>query len=145
MDREFDLFFRELKSIQKTCESDVGSENLLKPLKILILKQQLKSILLKTLIITTICFTIYYVDSFNWYFCSVGRILMIKILPFWDWTKLETSKCLIMKPQIDTNTSNKIASDFTWKDCRACQNFGESRTNFIAAQLKIFDSFLRHD
>lgn len=132
MDLEFELFFKELKTLQQTGVQ--GTEKLLNPLKILLLKQQLKSFVVKALIIAAICSAVYYVDSLNWYFCAFGKLAMIKILPFWDWTKLETAKCMIERPEVG-KTASSSALEFNWKNCRACQNFGEMNIKFFVQHM----------
>lgn len=130
MDEEFETFFNDLRIFQQS-GNDNDTEKLLKPLKILLWTQKLRSIVVKALIIATICSAGYYVDSLNWLLCAVGKLAMIKILPYWDWKPLETAKCLIARPEINNNaTSVGNVAEFNWKNCRACQNFGEYKTEF---------------
>lgn len=120
MDQEFEEFFFKIQ--QSSTNEEITK--LLKPLRIILWKQQLKSFVIKAFIFITICFSIYYIDILNWYFCAFGRILMIKILPIWDWTTLENSKCLISKEIVESFPLT--SSSFNDKDCRTCQHFGES-------------------
>ncbi|XP_067633331.1 uncharacterized protein [Eurosta solidaginis] len=34
-------------------------------------------------------------DEFNWFVSAIGRLLLIQLLPYWDWTPLYNSRCLI--------------------------------------------------
>jgi hypothetical protein len=132
MDQEFEEFFQYLEekiSMTTTTGSSEGEiKNILKPLKYLMWKQQLKKGAKIALLFASICFTVYHVDSLNWLFCGVGRLLMIKILPLWNWRYLGKAKCLIEKAQVpaydDDNKFNNDADELSSRDCRVCENFG---------------------
>lgn len=117
MEVEFEEFF---KSLEKLSEKEV--ENVLKPLRAYFWIEWLKKFSKLLILVASICFAVYYVDALNWYFCAIGRILLIKILPLWDWRYLANSKCLIAK-----SSSEKVfrsESGFNEKDCRGCEHFG---------------------
>uniref|UniRef100_A0A182WVB8 Uncharacterized protein n=1 Tax=Anopheles quadriannulatus TaxID=34691 RepID=A0A182WVB8_ANOQN len=40
---------------------------------------------------------VYYIPWVNWQVTAVGRLIMIELLPYWDWTPLYRGKCLIAK------------------------------------------------
>lgn len=120
MEKEFEDFFQYINTF--TNSDQVEMRNLLTPLKNHLWRQQLKKVVKFALIFATICCTIYYIDTLNWYFCGVCRTVMIQILPIWNWTYLANSKCLIAKAA-ETMKSNHILKATT-KDCRACEHFG---------------------
>lgn len=124
MDSEFNEFFQDLEKLSSLEDREI--ENILKPLKFYLLMAKVKKYLKILLIVVSICLAIYYVDILNWYFCAIGRILMIKILPFWNWRYLANAKCLIEKSFPDKKEyENNNHDDFNIKDCRACKFFGE--------------------
>jgi len=120
LDHEFENFFQYLEKITNSSEKDI--KKILKPLKYLFWKQQLAKYIKIALIAISICYAIFYIDTLNWYFCAIGRIVLIKILPLWDWTYLGKSKCLISKT---IPRSSTYANEFNTKDCRSCEYFGE--------------------
>jgi hypothetical protein len=135
MDQEFEEFFQYLEKM--TSEEEI--KKILKPLKYLMWRQQLKKGIKIALILISICFAVYYVESLNWLFCGIGRLLMIKILPVWDWRYLGKAKCLIEKSQVQPSSSSSSASyssdntardELVSRDCRVCENFGRVYLQF---------------
>lgn len=90
-----------------------------------LLKQQLLKLLKIFLFIVSICCAVYYVDTLNWYFCAIGRILLIKMLPVWNWQHLSRSECLIPKKESASKPSGFSTETLNEVDCRACQHFGK--------------------
>ena len=126
MEAEFEEFFRfiEKSSINK----DEEIENVLKPLKFHFWMLRLKKFFKIFLVVATICLSIYYIDIVNWYFCAIGRILLIKILPLWNWKHLGNSKCLIEKEMLQSKQLLK-ENNFNIKKCWFCEHFGERNFN----------------
>lgn len=122
MDKEFEDFFFHCQKITNSNKSEM--EKLLKPLQQHLWKQQLKKFIKIVSIFAAICSAIYYVDVLNWYFCAVGRIIMIKLLPIWNWKHLENAKCLIPKAEVKAKPFADSFRPFNVKDCRACEHFG---------------------
>lgn len=122
MEVEFEEFFKNLENLKNLSENEI--KIILKPLKTFFWIEWLKKLFKIILLVISICFAIYYVDTLNWYFCAIGRILLIKILPLWDWRYLGNSKCLIAKSSSE-RVFKKSEYGFNEKDCRGCQNFGE--------------------
>lgn len=127
MDVEFEEFFQYIeKNLSSSSEKEI--KNVLKPLKYLMWKQQLKKFLKISLLFISICCAIYYIDTLNWYFCAVTRILMIKLLPLWNWKYLGRSRCLIEKAQSQSSSTAAYVDSndvLNVKDCRACEHFGK--------------------
>lgn len=122
MDKEFKDFFLYCHKITNSNQTEM--KKILRPLKTYLWKQQLKKLAMLTFIFATICCSIYYVDRLNWYFCALGRTVMIQILPIWNWTYLANAKCLIAKATGPTK-SNEVLRSLDAKDCRACEHFGK--------------------
>lgn len=122
LDREFEEFF---VYCQKVTTSEQELQSILKPLKVLLRIQQFKKICKVLLVVGAICSSIYYIDTLYWYFCAIGRIAMIKMLPIYDWTWISEAKCLVARVQPATESS----ADVTTSDCRACENFRENESS----------------
>lgn len=127
MDVEFEEFFENLKNSTNLTDDDV--KNILKPLTNYFWTNWIKKSLKVFFSVASICLSIYYVDTLNWYFCAIGRILLIKILPLWDWKYLGNSKCLIAKSSSE-KVYKESESSFNLKDCRGCEHFGEKSKEF---------------
>lgn len=136
LDQEFEDFFQYLDKISNFSEKNI--KNILKPLKYLYWKQQLAKYVKIALIVISICYAIYYIDTLNWYFCAICRIMLIKILPLWDWTYLGKSKCLISKTT-QQRSSSYANDEFNMRDCRSCEYFGEIKKSYKA----FFKSYLK--
>ncbi|KAG5680538.1 hypothetical protein PVAND_010040 [Polypedilum vanderplanki] len=144
MDKEFEEFFQYLEEKIST-ESNEGKmemKKILKPLKYLLWKQQLKSYAKIILILLSICFAIIYIDSLNWLFCGVGRIFLIKFLPLWNWRYLGKSKCLIEKPQVQLHGNNNEVDELGSRDCRVCENFDQIDVVKETKYSNIHDKYL---
>jgi hypothetical protein len=136
MNEEFEEFFILCQKVTNSNQKEF--EKLLHPLKVFLWKQQLKQYLKAILIFAAICFTLYYVDTLNWYFCAIGRLAMIKLLPVWNWTHLEKARCLIAKTEVQKLNTGGLSS-INDKDCRACEHYG--RVFKKIEKLKIFFKF----
>ncbi|CAO1407124.1 unnamed protein product [Diamesa tonsa] len=119
MNREFEEFFN-------YCEQQKFSENemkiLLKPLKFYLWKTKALKYMKIMFVLFTICASISYFDTLNWYFCAIGRLLMIKMLPLWDWRSMYNAKCLIPNFYDDvkyTTSSPKVIN----YNCKLCEDF----------------------
>lgn len=126
IDKEFEELFLQCHKITNSNEREM--KKILDPLKVHLWKQQLKKYLKIFSIFVAIWCAIYYVDTFNWYFCAVGRIVLINLLPLWDWKPLTTVLCLLPKVENAMKTSGFSLKPLNEKDCRACENFGKLST-----------------
>lgn len=122
MNEEFEEFFLHCQKVTNSNQKEI--EKVLRPLKLYLWKQQLKKYLKIFLAFAAICCGIYYVDTLNWYFCGIGRLVMIKLLPVWDWRNFENAKCLIAKSETQKITGGSFGS-INEKDCRVCEHFGK--------------------
>ncbi|XP_017785851.1 PREDICTED: uncharacterized protein LOC108568995 [Nicrophorus vespilloides] len=51
-----------------------------------------------------------YIETVSWHLTAIGRILMIKLLPFYDWQLLKNERCLIPKTTMKSS-----------KECYFCE------------------------
>lgn len=85
-----------------------------------------------------ICSLVYYVQLLNWNASAIGRIVMIKLLRYWDWQYLYNSNCLISAPKkpLDNDVGYLIDDD-VGEYCESCENL----SNFFSL-ISIFFFFL---
>lgn len=141
MDSEFEEFFLLCKDITS---SKAEMRKILQPLRAHLLKQQLKKFLKIFAILATICSAIYFVDTLNWYFCAFGRLLLIKMLPVWNWQRLRRSECIIQKAEISSKPKmySHVLSEV---ECRVCEHFSNYHETFSIKNFLIIKSFFRND
>lgn len=145
MNCEFEEFF-------SYCKKKEFSENemkiLVKPLKFYLWKMKTLKYMKIILILTTICSSVLFFETLNWYFCAIGRILMIKVriltkflnkfisfkdfqmIPLWDWKNLYNAKCLISNfaEDVKHKTNSQKLNNY---NCKLCEDFGKSVERFI--------------
>lgn len=70
------------------------------------------------IIIITILFlySLSYIEFFSWHYSAIGRIAMIKMLPFWDWQHLKNERCLIK------NTFINFEQEYQPVECTFCES-----------------------
>lgn len=73
-------------------------------------------------IISVICFFVY-ISPFNWSVSAIGRLVLIKILPVWNWIPLYNRRCLI---EGFSKSSKSESSNYKSGliDCSVCENIG---------------------
>lgn len=117
----------ELKALLQSCkENNMSNEEiqklfqpLIKPINKAIFIKRIKQILLVIFLIT-ILYGLTYIESVSWHLSAIGRIAMIKILPFWDWRYLKNEKCLITNP-----LRNYQMEDIKNIDCSFCESINK--------------------
>uniref|UniRef100_A0A182P7E0 Uncharacterized protein n=1 Tax=Anopheles epiroticus TaxID=199890 RepID=A0A182P7E0_9DIPT len=70
-----------------------------------------------------VCLAVYYIPSVNWHVSAIGRLVMIEWLPYWDWTPLYRSKCLIARTKGPAGSKKYESSPSFPDDCVVCRNF----------------------
>ncbi|XP_055375441.1 uncharacterized protein LOC129608139 [Condylostylus longicornis] len=104
-----------------------------------ILKHKPKRLLFIILIVAFIAsYTIYW-DSIIWTISAVGRIAMIKLLPFWDWTYLYNAKCLISKT---TTMRDYQGNANQLKECHLCEKLDYIKIVENITFLQLRDNFI---
>lgn len=122
LDREFQSFYEFCKENNIT-EQEMSKicEPLLKVVRKNNLVRTAKLCVMISLVVTTV-FLMCSAETVAWHLSAIGRILMIKLLPFYDWTVFKNEICLIPKNTVGT-TENRF-------DCALCETI---------EQIEIFD------
>jgi hypothetical protein len=124
IESDFNDFFKLLKD-QSYSKNDING--ILSPLRKKLWIVWLKKYVGFLAVLATICFLIYSIDFFNWHFCAISRLFMIKLLPLWNWKPLYNSKCLIAKEVANKRPVEKSTKFSLQKnDCVTCEFLGEN-------------------
>lgn len=116
INREFESFYEFCKEnhlndddVRKICEP------LLKPVRRAKLVKHLK-ICIFSMFVLLLLYVVCSTEQVSWHLSAIGRIFMIKLLPFYDWTQLRNENCLIKR------TNSKMEQRF---DCVLCEAVDE--------------------
>ncbi|GLV36852.1 uncharacterized protein CBL_02313 [Carabus blaptoides fortunei] len=115
---------KELCSFYEYCKESGFTEeemrSICKPLTTMIRKALIIRYLKYFLCIVIYIMLFYFLiqnDRVSWHLSAIGRILMIKLLPYWNWEKLANEKCLIPnymytapKPTLDCTLCEAITT-----------------------------------
>lgn len=116
LNREFQIFFDNCKSRNL---SSTEMKVICKYLERKTLWKQLR-IEINFMIVIILIYLIYInCEVFAWYITALGRIFLIQLLPYWDWTYLYNQQCLI--ENIKTTENLRYYSN----DCPACNSGGK--------------------
>ena len=67
-----------------------------------------------------------YCDTCAWTASAVGRLLLIEMLPYLNWTPYYNSKCLIERGSEQRWESQPLGRHETlWENCALCEQLGE--------------------
>lgn len=56
-------------------------------------------------------------DTVAWFVAALGRLFLIQLLPYWDWTPLYGKRCLIESGGVVDS-----GSSYSYEDCSVCAN-----------------------
>ncbi|XP_067128181.1 uncharacterized protein [Centruroides vittatus] len=85
-----------------------------------------------------ICISLLLYDPVFRTICMFGRLFLIKILPFWDWTYLYRSACFISNPFY-------TAPGLDESDCQICEDLsGIDIVNFTTSEV-VMERYLKND
>ncbi|XP_064547974.1 uncharacterized protein LOC135435034 [Drosophila montana] len=64
-----------------------------------------------------------YCDTCAWTASALGRLLLIQLLPYWNWTPYYNAKCLIERGTMEQQVKPKILGrhDTLWENCALCE------------------------
>ncbi|XP_055678156.1 uncharacterized protein LOC129786925 [Lutzomyia longipalpis] len=83
------------------------------------------------------------VTVINWNLVAVGRLFLIKLLPFWNWTHLHNAKCLIDYPiALAPNADDHVVGDKYQFDCSVCENIDTIYTTRDLDYTNLSEEFL---
>lgn len=139
--KEFEQFFEYCDGLKLT-KSD--KDKIFTPLKWKLRYEYWRQVMIIGIGLLLGISAIYYIPFLNWNFTAVGRIILIKLLPIWNWKPLHNQKCLIdwgwLGTQTDIKTTIK-STKFYEIDCSTCVNYGN---NIVFQFLNIFfDSHIK--
>lgn len=91
---------KELGSFYEYCEASGFTkeemDEICKPLTSILTKSKLRDYAINVLILATLFGLIYlFTDTISWNICAVGRLIMVRLLPFLNWEKFSNEKCLL--------------------------------------------------
>nr|CAD7261344.1 unnamed protein product [Timema shepardi]CAD7572278.1 unnamed protein product [Timema californicum] len=98
LDEELMSFYQYCQQVGfSEAEMDVICAPLVSSLRKSFFKKVIKYIII-VLTFVAFAYGLCQVDSVSLHFSAVGRLLMIKLLPFWDWTAMFYESCLVSNP-----------------------------------------------
>lgn len=122
LNKEFEEFFRDLENYQINCNDTAAAIffQLNWHLRINFYKSVLKWIFGFILIVALV----YYIPILNWNVSAIGRLVMLQLLQYWDWTYLYSADCLIPSLNLLKNVENTKTFDTSIINCDYCENIG---------------------
>ncbi|XP_017150220.1 uncharacterized protein LOC108160615 [Drosophila miranda] len=71
-----------------------------------------------------VCLLWLYCDTFAWWASAFGRLLLVQVLPFWDWTPHYNGKCLIPRGEqrVVTQAPALGRHETLWENCVLCES-----------------------
>lgn len=132
MEKEFAAFFNKIKAANL-------SNHELRSLTVIITKARLleKGKRWLSFLLPLIALVILWncSDTFQWIVSAIGRLLLIQLLPYWNWTELDRKDCLIGFPlplfstdftaQIYDQSRNDFSTGNNYENCILCQEIGK--------------------
>lgn len=120
---KFELINSEVRSFYEYCKeagiSDEEMDLICRPLTNAVRKATIKRwtrVFLMLIMVIAIVYTVSQTDTFQWHASAVARIVLIKLLPIWDWTPLYYNKCMIERSQ-----PQNMDGGMSTADCIACE------------------------
>ncbi|XP_053617575.1 uncharacterized protein LOC128679397 [Plodia interpunctella] len=144
---KFELINSEVRSFYEYCKeagmSDEEMDIICRPLTNAVRKASIKRLtrgVLLIIMILAIGFTVSQTETFQWHATALARIVLIKILPVWDWTQLSgvQGKCLMDNTQPQNLESNVVSPD----DCIACEAIKSVARISDASYTEVFNHHL---
>nr|CAD7604842.1 unnamed protein product [Timema genevievae] len=138
LDEELMSFYQYCQQVGfSEAEMDVICAPLVSSLRKSFFKKVIKYIII-VLTFVAFAYGLCQVDSVSLHFSAVGRLLMIKLLPFWDWTAMFYESCLV---------SNPFYGEYqlTEEDCVSCEALEQVDRLGSVAYEHLLDSYLNRD
>ncbi|KAH8292591.1 hypothetical protein KR018_009703 [Drosophila ironensis] len=65
-----------------------------------------------------------YCDSFAWFVSALARLMLIQLLPLWDWTPYYNAKCLISRgdQRVQKQLPPLGRHETLWENCALCES-----------------------
>lgn len=139
---KFELINSEVRSFYEYCKeagmSDEEMDIICRPLTNAVRKASIKRwtrVFMFLVMVMAIGYTVSQTDTFQWHASAVARIVLIKLLPIWDWTPLYYNKCLIERSQ-PQNLDNNFVSPTECVACEAISKLPFRKANFNFSSLQ---------
>ncbi|XP_022257458.1 uncharacterized protein LOC106472425 isoform X2 [Limulus polyphemus] len=126
-----------LKSGYSNEEIRKAAKPILEPLRREKFKKRIVS-LIKIAFVLTVIYTLLSVDPVYRRLCMYGRLFLFQLLPFWDWTKIYYSSCLVDNPLFSINR-------ITESDCQVCKDVLEIKRFNQTSQDEMTEHFLKNN
>lgn len=125
IEHDFENFFASLKKQQFSNSQMLA---ICKPIRNYYRLQKLKLLSIIGLTLAILWALVIWCDTVNWFLSALGRLFLIQLLPYWNWSDLYNAKCLIEKPlKEDSNriSNTKLGRYETEKEnCLLCDTIG---------------------
>jgi ABC-type proline/glycine betaine transport system permease subunit len=126
LDQKLEQFLQHAVQSENLSKTELNC--LLQPIKWLLWKIWLK-IFVKAILVAIVGYVcVQKIEFINCNLSAIGRLLMIQVIPYWDWSLLYNEKCLISTvPMLYGTTApkkNENRKSFG-NDCVVCENMGE--------------------
>lgn len=135
LDKDFQSI---LESVEQLNLPKVDVYSIFAPLRWHLFKRKWIKRLKWWLLLAVLMLAIYYVPILNWNASAVGRLVMVQVLPFWDWRPLHNEKCLV-KPFFSSKVESRSESRFEnspfFEECAVCENIGKFVEHYIKDKL----------
>lgn len=138
---KFELINSEVRSFYEYCKeagiSDEDMDIICRPLTSAVRKASIKRwtrTILCVVMVLAIGYTVSQTDSFQWHAAALARMMLIRLLPIWDWTPLYYNKCLIERSQ-PHNLDNDLISP---TDCISCESIRKLQKLYVGIDAKTF-------
>lgn len=78
-----------------------------------------------------------YCDTCAWTASALGRLLLIQLLPYWNWTPYYNAKCLIERGAAEQRVKPKILGrhETLWENCALCEQLGKQSALLILSRV----------
>ncbi|XP_004929096.2 uncharacterized protein LOC101743841 [Bombyx mori] len=126
---KFQLINSEVRSFYEYCKeagiSDEEMDIICRPLTNAVRKAYIRRwtrFFLCIIMVLALGYTVSQTDTFQWHASAAARMLLIKILPVWDWTPLYYNKCLIERSQPQSLDSDNVITPIDCISCEAVKN-----------------------
>lgn len=136
---------RDLDSLYAFCKENNLSDEEIKELCGPLLKLAHKAKMVKYLkfytyflVVATFCYVLCSFEIVSWNLSAIGRILMIKLLPYYDWTVWKQETCLIPKFGGQNNQINEVPNF----DCVLCESVTDIHVKDNVTQEMLYENYI---
>ncbi|XP_013104730.2 uncharacterized protein LOC106085178 [Stomoxys calcitrans] len=138
LNNDFEEFFGSLRK-EKLSSREI--DTICKPLHDYFQRETLKKWSLLALTLVSLFIVLLWCDSCTWFLSALGRELLIQILPFWNWSKLYNTKCLIERASVDLidNRPSTLKASTDNGNCLLCEHI-----DYVPTVSNITFSFLEN-